>query len=124
MPPAARITDRTACPAVAPGPVPHVGGPIVTGAATVITGFRPQARIGDTAICVPPGIPDSIVRGSSNVFVNFRNAARLTDPMAHGGKIITGCPTVIIGEEVPPPERVGKPCLKRAAAAGSAFVEI
>ena len=123
MPPAARITDRTACPSVAPGPTPHVGGPIVTGAGNVITGFKPQARLGDTAICAP-GIPDSIVRGSANVFVNYRNAARLTDPMAHGGKIITGCTTVIIGEEVPPPEHVGKPCLKRAAQAGSAFVAI
>lgn len=96
MPPAARITDMTACPAVAPGPVPHVGGPIITGSPNVITGFMPQARVTDKSICAP-GIPDTIVKGSATVKINGLPAARIGDSMSHGGKIVTGLPTVNIG---------------------------
>ena len=66
MPPAARVTDMHVCPKVEPGPVPHVGGPILpSGEPTVIIGFMPAARLGD--------------------------------PMQHGGVIVLGCPTVLIG---------------------------
>jgi uncharacterized Zn-binding protein involved in type VI secretion len=40
--PAARITDMHVCPLVT-GLVPHVGGPIVKGMPTVLTGKMPQA---------------------------------------------------------------------------------
>ena len=123
MPPAARITDMTACPAVAPGPTPHVGGPIVTGEPTVLTGFQPQARVTDKALCAP-GIPATIVRGSTTVFVSWKQAARLGDATSHGGVVVTGCPTVIIGDVIPPFVPGSKPCLRRAAEAGSAFVKV
>ena len=125
MPPAARITDMTACPAVAPGPVPHVGGPIITGEPTVITVWQPQARVSDKAICVPPAIMDTIVKGSATVIVSGKPAARLGDSMSHGGKIVTGAPTVIIGDSAPPILRlaIGKPCLKQAARTGALFVK-
>lgn len=122
MPPAARITDMTTCPAVAPGPTPHVGGPIITGEATVLTCFQPQARVTDMALCAP-GIPASIVRGSRTVFVGYKPAARIGDTTSHGGIIVTGCPTVIIGDDMPFGLFVGKPCLKAAAQAGSPFVK-
>jgi uncharacterized Zn-binding protein involved in type VI secretion len=85
-----------ACPATNPGPVPHVGGPIlVTGAPTVLISGQPAARVGDLALCVGP--PDAIVMGSPTVFISGQMAARLGDPMAHGGRIVTGSPTVQIG---------------------------
>lgn len=73
MPPAARITDMHTCPMVDPGPKPHVGGPIIRGALTVKTGFMPQARVGDTLVCVGP--PDVIAKGSPTVKVEFMPAA-------------------------------------------------
>src|ERR1043166_2419569 len=90
MPPAARITDNHTCPI-------HGGGPIVTGSPDVITGNRPQARVTDKLICL--GVPiDVIAKGSSTVFVNNLMAARITDLTVHAGVIVTGYPTVIIGE--------------------------
>ncbi len=82
------------CPMVT-GVVPHVGGPIAVGAPTVLVGKMPQARVGDMAVCVGP--PDTIAMGSGTVFVAKMPAARLGDTTAHGGKIILGCFTVMIG---------------------------
>jgi len=92
--PAARITDMHTCPMVTVL-VPHVGGPIITGMFTVLTGAMPQARVTDMAICVGP--PDVIVLGSFTVLVGGMPAARIGDLTAHGGVIITGLPTVLIG---------------------------
>lgn len=96
MPPAARITDMHTCPMVT-GIVPHVGGPIIPPCEpTVIIGGMPAARVTDHAICIGP--PDTIVKGSPTVFINGKPAARIGDMTAHGGVIVTGFPTVIIGE--------------------------
>ena len=97
MPPAARVTDMHLCPLVTPGlpPIPHVGGPVVVGAANVIVCGVPQARVGDQCICVGP--PDAIAMGSPTVLVNGMMAARMGDPTVHGGVITTGAPTVLIG---------------------------
>ncbi len=95
MPAAARITDFHVCPKVEPGPVPHVGGPVIAGEATVIIGHQPAARAGDKAACVPA--VDSIASGEGSVLIGNKPAARMGDPMSHGGKIVAGCPTVIIG---------------------------
>lgn len=96
--PAARISDNHVCPMVTPGtpPVPHVGGPIVMGSPNVITGNMPQARISDTCVCVGP--PDMIAKGAFTVLVNNMPAARMGDMTAHGGNIVTGFPTVLIGD--------------------------
>lgn len=98
MPPAARLTDMHQCPMVTPGlpPIPHVGGPIVgPGAPTVLIGSLPAAKVGDLAVCVGP--PDSIIKGSATVMVMGMPAARLGDSTAHGGAIMMGFPTVLIG---------------------------
>lgn len=98
MPPAARLTDFHQCPMVTPGlpPIPHVGGPVVSpGAPTVLIGKLPAACVGDMAICVGP--PDSIVKGSSTVMIGGRPAARMGDTTAHGGSIVLGDFTVMIG---------------------------
>lgn len=95
---AARLTDMHVCPMLTPGlpPIPHVGGPIIgPGVPTVLIGKLPAATVGDMAVCVGP--PDSIVSGSSTVFIGGRPAARMGDTMAHGGSIMVGCPTVMVG---------------------------
>ena len=99
MPPAARLTDMHTCPMVTPGvpPIPHVGGPICGPCSpNVIIGGMPAARVTDMAVCVGP--PDSIVKGSPTVMINGLMAARISDMTAHGGVIVVGFPTVIIGE--------------------------
>ena len=93
--PAARISDMHVCPKTNPGPVPHVGGPIAMGSPNVLIGSLPAARVGDMAICVGP--PDKVSAGSSGVLINGKGAARLGDSTAHGGKIVAGCPTVLVG---------------------------
>jgi uncharacterized Zn-binding protein involved in type VI secretion len=75
--------------------VPHVGGPIITGANSVIIAGMPAARITDKLICVGP--PDVIATGSSSVIIEGLPAARIGDKTIHGGVIVTGAPTVIIG---------------------------
>ncbi len=97
MPPSARIGDMHTCPMATPGtpPVPHVGGPITVGAPTVIIGGVPAARVGDMAICVGP--PDTIAMGSTSVMIGGMPAARIGDNTVHGGVVVMGCPTVMIG---------------------------
>ena len=95
---AARITDMHVCPMVTLGlpPIPHVGGPIIgPGAPTVLIGGLPAAVLGDSCTCVGP--PDSIISGSSTVLIGGKPAARMGDSTAHGGSIVLGCPTVMIG---------------------------
>lgn len=93
--PAARLTDMHVCPMVT-GVVPHVGGPILPPCAvTVLIGCLPAARVGDMATCVGP--PDVIVKGSMTVLISGQPAARMGDMTAHGGNIILGLPTVLIG---------------------------
>lgn len=92
--PAARVLDMHTCPMFT-GPVPHVGGPIIKGMFTVLTCFFPQARATDMCICVGP--PDTIVKGSATVLVGNMPAARIGDQTSHGGAIVSGAPTVLIG---------------------------
>lgn len=93
--PAARIGDPHVCPIVIPFTPPHVGGPISMGSPNVLTGSIPQARVGDMCVCVGP--PDAIVLGSMTVLVNNMPAARMGDMTVHGGSIVMGLPTVLIG---------------------------
>jgi uncharacterized Zn-binding protein involved in type VI secretion len=94
--PAARVTDMHVCPMV-DGVVPHVGGPILPpGGIPVLIADLPAARVTDQATCVGP--PDDIVLGSFTVLIVGLPAARLGDETAHGGNIIVGCPTVLIGD--------------------------
>jgi uncharacterized Zn-binding protein involved in type VI secretion len=95
MPPAARVGDMHTCP-MFNGPVPHVGGPITgPGAPTVLIGGMPAARVTDLATCAGP--PDVTIVGSTTVLIAGLPAARMGDSTAHGGVVVGGCPTVIIG---------------------------
>ena len=93
--PAARLTDMHTCPMVT-GVVPHVGGPITgPGCPTVLIGGLPAARATDQATCVGP--PDVLLPGSPTVLIGNMPAARLGDSTGHGGVIVLGCFTVLIG---------------------------
>ena len=86
------------CPMQTPAvvPIPHVGGPISgPGCPTVIIGGMPAAVLGDMAVCTGP--PDVISKGSATVFFGGKPAARQGDLTAHGGNIVVGLPTVMIG---------------------------
>ena len=123
--PAARISDMHVCPMVTVL-VPHVGGPILPpGCPTVLIGGLPAACLGDLLTCVGPpdsivmgsatvligampaatatsmcvcvGPPDVIALGSFTVMIGGKPAARMGDMTAHGGSIVLGCFTVLIG---------------------------
>ena len=95
MPPAARLTDMHVCPMFTLV-VPHVGGPVVgPGVPTVLIGKIPAAVVGDSCICVGP--PDTIAKGSATVMIGGKPAARVGDSTAHGGSIVVGEVTVMIG---------------------------
>ena len=94
--PAARVGDMHVCPAVTVL-VPHVGGPILPpGAITVLIGGMPAARMNDMATCVGP--PDMIAIGSATVITAGQMQARIIeDPTQHGGMIVMGAFTVLVG---------------------------
>lgn len=94
MPAAARLTDFHTCPI--PGTPPHTGGPVIgPGVPTVLIGGSPAAVVGDLLTCIGP--PDTIVKGSATVLIGGKPAARMGDLTAHGGVIVQGAPTVIVG---------------------------
>jgi uncharacterized Zn-binding protein involved in type VI secretion len=93
--PAARIGDMHVCPLVTVL-VPHVGGPVLPpGGLTVLIGGMPAARVGDMAVCCGP--PDVVALGSFTTLLGGMPAARLGDLTAHGGVIVMGHPTTLIG---------------------------
>lgn len=88
MKPAARVTDMISSPATSGIPTPI----IPPGAATVLIGGLPAARISDSC-----GV-DVIIMGSFTVMIGGLPAARIADPTASGGAILPpGAPTVLIG---------------------------
>lgn len=89
MPSAARVSDQHVC------PTHPAGGPVASGSPTVMIGFMPAARVGDACVC--EGAVDTITEGSSTVLIGHSPAARIGDNTAHGGTIVAGCPTVMIG---------------------------
>ena len=97
--PAARISDFHVCPMVTPGtpPIPHVGGPVLPpGTPTVLIGNLPAACVGDMCLCTGP--PDAIVMGAITILIGNKPAARLGSTTTHGGSILMGFPTVLLGE--------------------------
>lgn len=96
MPPATRLTDMQSCPSET-GTVPHVGGPIVgPGEPTVLVAGLPAAVLGDNCTCVGP--PSQITKASGTVLIGGKPAARVGDATSHGGAIVTGEATVLIGD--------------------------
>jgi uncharacterized Zn-binding protein involved in type VI secretion len=93
--PASRLTDMHVCPMVT-GLVPHVGGPIIApGCPTVLIGGLPAARVSDMCVCVGP--PDAVLTGAFTVLIGGQPAAHIGSMTTHGGSVILGCPTVLVG---------------------------
>lgn len=120
--PGARIGDMHACPV-------HGGGPISTGFPTVLVGKKPASRLSDIALCAGV-IPDPIAFGSPTVLIGKMPASRMTDACSHGGAIVSGCATVLIGTvggaSAGAPVSVAAPakpdCLRAAAATSTPFL--
>lgn len=93
--PAAFVGCLHTCPMVT-GIVPHVGGPILPpGQPTVLLAGMPAAVASTPCACVGP--PDTIAAGAPTVLIGGLPAARMGDATAHGGVVVLGCPTVLIG---------------------------
>jgi uncharacterized Zn-binding protein involved in type VI secretion len=76
-------------------PIPgHGGGPVATGVPSVIIGGQVSATV--TSSCSVCG--SLIATGSPTVIIGGNLAARLGDSTNHGGVVVQGCPTVLIGE--------------------------
>lgn len=114
MPPAARVSDMHDCPVA--GAVPHEGGPVLAGEATVLIGNRPAARNGDSLGCVGD-TSDRIREGEATVLIGAKQAARVGDATEHGGHVTAGCPTVLIGKI-----RQAE-CMEEASKSGAALVQ-
>ncbi len=93
--PAAFMGSLHVCPSVTVI-VPHVGGPVMGTAAMVQVMGPPAVNIGDTAICVGP--PDKVVLASFTVMAQGKPMARMGDLCAHGGSIVLGMPTILVGD--------------------------
>lgn len=109
---AARVGDQHDC------PQHKGGGPIdPPGAQTVNIGGQPAARMNDMASC--QGRPqDKIITGSFTVCIEGQPAARVSDKTAHGGVIISGCGTVLIGLSGTAGNVLGGTSMCAAAASG------
>ena len=93
--PAARVTDMHTCP-VSGSPIPHVGGAVLTAPASeVLVSGLPLAGAGSEIGCV--GAVAVLLGGSATVLVAGRPVARMGDATAHGGVLIGGAPTVLVG---------------------------
>lgn len=105
MPQAARVTDKSNCPADSHGNkcCPHnVTGPAIQGSSTVFINGLPALRVGDPGIHAQCCGPNTwkCSKGSSTVFINGLPAVRKGDMTTHCGgigKIISGSENVIIG---------------------------
>jgi len=88
MLPAARVTDMIVSTATQGAPMPI----IPPGAATVLIGGVPAARLGDGCGA------DAIIKGSATVLIGGMPAARVGDTTGGGGAVLPpGAPTVLIG---------------------------
>ncbi len=115
MPAAARATDMHACPVVA-GAVAHVGGPLMAACTSVLIDNLPAAVVGDKATCAV-GVANVVI-GEATVLVEHKPAAHLGSTTSHGGVVVMGSPTVLVG--TPAQGRA----LVRAAESGSPFCAV
>jgi len=105
MPGAARVGDKSQCPADAHGcpGCPHsVIGPAVAGSTDVKINGRPAVRVGDPGIhaaCCGPNTWTA-TKGSGTVFINGKPAHRQGDQDQHCGgvgQMVEGSTDVFIG---------------------------
>ena len=99
----------------------------------MLIGNLPAAPVTSMAVCVGP--PDVIIPpGAPTVLIGGRPAARMGDMTAHGGVIVMGCFTVLIGmagaggsgsggQGDGGKSNPGTECSKQRKASGSAFAK-
>lgn len=117
--PAARLSDKDACPK--PG---HGVNPTVTGSPSVIINGLPALRVGDSSAC-----GDTVTEGIGSILVDGQPIAFLGSATAHGGSIISGSGDVLVGTQhspapfvAPLPVAVGFSCqLQLSAANGQPY---
>ena len=122
--PIARVSDMHTCPMLTPGtpPIPHVGGPALPpGAPTVLAGGMPVAVLGGMAVCSGSPAPDALTLGSFTVTAGGKPVVRVGDVTAHGGTVIVGLPTVMVGDSGGAGGAAGQ-TMSAAKAAGRGFV--
>lgn len=93
--PAVRLGDTGPCPLSEPQP--HGAGTVVAGATTVLIVSMPAAHVGSAVVCAGSPAPNVIAVGSASVLVCSLPAARTGDMTAHGGVVIAGQGSVLIG---------------------------
>lgn len=89
--PAARLSDPTSCPVTG-----HGTNPIDIGSPNVLMDGLPAARQGDTSAC-GGALSGSL---SGTVFINGMNAATLGSTLNHGGTVVAGSGSILIGDIV------------------------
>ncbi len=95
--PGVRMSDVQPCPSATPQP--HVQATVLSGSPTVLVVGLPAAHLGSVLVCTgDPAAPNTIVKGSGTVFVCGQGAARTGDSTSHGGVVISGQVTVLIGD--------------------------
>ena len=92
---AATINSIHSCP-LTTGNTPHVVGPVIQGESSVLIGGQPATTASCICTCEAGGA-DTIVQGVSSVLISGKPAATVGDATAHGGVIISGVSTVLIG---------------------------
>ena len=83
------------CPVIDPGPKPHIGGPVISaGQSFVRYNGIPVAVVGGKCTCTGMPGPDSHAMGSTHVRISGKGVMRIGDTTGHGGKMVTGMPTL------------------------------
>ncbi|WP_308917991.1 PAAR domain-containing protein [Jannaschia sp. LMIT008] len=94
--PVCHLGHPHACPAVDPGPRPHIGGPAVSaGQSTVrVNGIPVLVDGGGSCLCT--GVPTTAgtSKGSGKVRIDGKGVMRLGDATSHGGKMVMGFPGI------------------------------
>ncbi|MFC4259764.1 PAAR domain-containing protein [Marinobacter lacisalsi] len=89
------LTSHHTCPKKR-GKTPHKGGCVIEGSGNVFVGGMPVTTVGHKLVCDGPA--DTIAEGSPSVFVNGKPVARVGSMTVHGGKLVDGNPTVMVGD--------------------------
>ncbi|MBM7062318.1 PAAR domain-containing protein [Pseudomonas sp. UL073] len=86
--PAARVSDRNACPHSG-----HALNPLISGSPDVQINHLPAARVGDATVC-----GDQVATGIASILVNGRPIAHLGSATAHGGQLVSSSADVLVGD--------------------------
>jgi uncharacterized Zn-binding protein involved in type VI secretion len=98
MQPVAREGDKTFCPQHELVIIPHVGGPLTPAEKVCLqSDGKSVIRIGDYGNCQSPAPLDVVFEGAATFTCCGLPVARKGDKMVHGGMIIEGSSTLLVG---------------------------